>query len=258
MSFRYKSLQSVNEEDLIELITNKVSEAKYLDFKQKLPENDDKSKREFLADVSSFANAVGGHLIYGLEEDEGVPLKLTPLKGNPDADILRLESMILNGIRPRIAGIDTHEVPCKDGYVIIIWVPPSANALHMVTFSGHDKFYSRSSRGKYPLTVDEIRMGFIQSETTVQKIRDYRQERCRIIDNNLITPVKLQPGPKLVLHLVPIEAFRLAEGIDIKEMIAKKGQLRPMGGWACNYRTNFDGYLGFIPDPSEPSPGYVQ
>jgi hypothetical protein len=258
MSFRYKSLESVNQQDLKELITNKVSEAKYLDYKMQLPLNADKSKKEFLADVSSFANAVGGHLIYGIEEKGGVPTKPNPIMtSNPDADIRRLESMILNGIRPRIPGIDTQDVEYENGYVFIIRVPPSPHSPHMVTFGGHDKFYSRNSRGKYPLTVDEIRMAFIQSETFTQKIRNHRHERIDIISRKM-TPVSLREGPKLALHLVPFGAFGLAEGIDIRKMIAKRDQLQPMGFGGCDYRPNIDGYLAFMSEFREPSLGYVQ
>ena len=42
------------------LIDDKVEERKDLDYKRDLPERNDEKKREFLSDISSFANTVGG------------------------------------------------------------------------------------------------------------------------------------------------------------------------------------------------------
>jgi len=39
-----------------------------LDYKRDVPGESDQDKKEFLADISSFANATGGDLIYGVDE----------------------------------------------------------------------------------------------------------------------------------------------------------------------------------------------
>ena len=65
MFFDNKSISEINEADIQLLIGNEVQESKNLDYKEKLPENSDKAKKEFLADVSSFANSNGGYLIFG-------------------------------------------------------------------------------------------------------------------------------------------------------------------------------------------------
>ncbi|MDA7511146.1 ATP-binding protein [Verrucomicrobia bacterium] len=62
----------VTEEDLNSLVRDKVGESRTIEFKSQLPSSNDKDKKEFLADVSSLANAVGGDLIYGIEADNGV------------------------------------------------------------------------------------------------------------------------------------------------------------------------------------------
>ena len=43
------------------------------------PWGSDQEKEEFLADVSSFANTMGGDLIYGIEEENGIPKVLLVL-----------------------------------------------------------------------------------------------------------------------------------------------------------------------------------
>ena len=67
-----KPIDQVVEADLRTLIENQVSERKAIDYKQALPGKSDGENKEFLADVSSFANASGGHLIYGMREEGGM------------------------------------------------------------------------------------------------------------------------------------------------------------------------------------------
>lgn len=150
MSLRNKQLDSITEADLQELVSNKVREVKTVEYKQALPGNSDGERREFLYDVSSFANASGGDLIYGMKEDDGVASEVSGLQvGNVDNEILRLESIIRTGIEPRIPGLSVHPVPLQSaGVAIVIRVPRSFALPHVVKYGGSFKFYSRNSAGK--------------------------------------------------------------------------------------------------------------
>lgn len=68
-----KNIDRITEEDLQALIDNAVSERKTIEYKRSLSINRDSERKEFLADVSSFANASGGDLIYGITEAGGIP-----------------------------------------------------------------------------------------------------------------------------------------------------------------------------------------
>ncbi len=173
MSINKKPLESVEESDLQDLLKNQVAESKILDYKETLPGNSGNDKKEFLFDVSSFANAAGGHLVYGIKEDDGVPVEICGLQDiNPDEEILRMESMIRDGINPRIPGISIRSIPFdSSNCVIVIRIPKSWASPHMVTFKGSSKFYSRNSAGKYQLDVSEIRSAFLLSETIAERIR---------------------------------------------------------------------------------------
>jgi predicted HTH transcriptional regulator len=74
-----KPLEAIEENDLQALVDNQVAESKTIEYKESLPGNADGDKKEFLADVSSFANASGGDLIYGMREQSGVPIALNGL-----------------------------------------------------------------------------------------------------------------------------------------------------------------------------------
>ena len=64
-----KNLQDITEADLQRLIDETVIENKILEYKSELPDNTDAKKKKFLATVSTFANASGGDLIFGVAED---------------------------------------------------------------------------------------------------------------------------------------------------------------------------------------------
>lgn len=109
------------------LIANGVAESRVLEYKQALPAGRDADKREFLADVSSFANAGGGDIIFGMAANEGVASGLVGLPNcNVDDEINRLESMVRDGIVPRIQGLRLRSIAAdKRDPVIVIRVPQS-------------------------------------------------------------------------------------------------------------------------------------
>ena len=247
-----KPLEAIEESDLLALVDNQVSERKTIEYKEALPGNADGDKKEFLADVSSFANASGGDLIYGISEQSGIPVELRGLElSNVDAEILRLESCIQTGIAPRLFKIvETHPValPSKQRYTIIIRIRKSWTAPHMVTFKNDSKFFSRDSRGKHQLDVSELRSAFLLSETAAERIRNFRAERI----SNVIageTPVLLdENAPKIVLHIVPFGAFEPGARFNIDPLMNadKRGLIEPLrlasGGFPPS-QYNFDGLL---------------
>lgn len=247
MSLRNKQLDSITEADLQALVSNKVREVKTVEYKQALPGNSDGERREFLYDVSSFANASGGDLIYGMKEDDGVASEVSGLQvGNVDNEILRLESIIRTGIEPRIPGLSVHPVPLQSaGVAIVIRVPRSFALPHVVKYGGSFKFYSRNSAGKYQLDVAELRSLFALSETTAERIRNFRLERLgRIVAGE--SPVLSNKNPKIVLHVVPAGAFDPAVRFDLSQLLDNTPKPIGAGGW--NHRYNFDGFLSHARD----------
>lgn len=67
----YNNNQNIDLSYLQELIDNKVPEGKTIDYKRDKIGSKDSEKKEFLQDVSSFANAEGGKIIIGMDEGEG-------------------------------------------------------------------------------------------------------------------------------------------------------------------------------------------
>ncbi len=72
-----KLIENIDKNDLLSLIDNVVLERKTLDYKEKFSGNGESHRKEFLKDVTSFANSSGGDIIYGIKEDNGIPIQLT-------------------------------------------------------------------------------------------------------------------------------------------------------------------------------------
>ena len=255
-----KSVDQITEEYLQALKDNSVSEGKTIEYKQSLPSKSDSGKKEFLADVSSFANASGGDLIYGVSESKGIITAIDGLEVDDiDQEILRLDNIIRTGIQPRLTSVTiSPPIPLENSKVaLIIRIPKSWISPHRVIYDGHDKFYSRSSNGKYPLDVGELRIAFNLSETITERIRDFRLDRIAKISANE-TPVPFYENAKIVLHLIPIISFNPAQNYDISEIASHPEKMSPIysGGW--NNRYNLDGFLTYSEDQAGKTYSYVQ
>jgi hypothetical protein len=84
-------LQDIQEKHLLRLISAQAAESLHVDYKLETYGGNDDQRREFLADVSSFANASGGDLIIGTIAAQGVPIEFQPYVGDADAERQRLE-----------------------------------------------------------------------------------------------------------------------------------------------------------------------
>jgi predicted HTH transcriptional regulator len=129
-----KSFDLIDKSDIDALIVNEAAENRALEYKENLPGGTNDDKKEFLADVSAFANAAGGDILFGISEKRdangkttGIPEAANGLSGiNVDEVTRRLDSMILDGIAPRINGVRIKAVEgFSDGPVILLRVPKS-------------------------------------------------------------------------------------------------------------------------------------
>lgn len=244
-----KTFDDINKSNIDALIAEQVSESKQLEYKKELPGGIEKEKVEFLCDICSFANATGGHIIYGLGDKKdaagkntGIPEYVGLENINTDKQTLRLAQIIRSGIEPRIPGIQVKPIEGFDnGPLVIVRIPQSWSSPHMV--KNNSRFYSRTSSGKYPLDVDEIRAAFALSEALPERIQRFRADRlCKIVAGE--TPVSLNAGAKIVLHLVPFEAFGRGRGIDLV-LTDLQPELPPICASAFTHRYNIDGLLTF-------------
>jgi predicted HTH transcriptional regulator len=105
-----------------------VPEGIAIDYKRETYGGLEADKKELLKDISSFANTSVGHLVIGIETADEIPTKITALTGlNADKEVQRLDSIMRDGITPRVLGVRVKTVPMTGGgFVIVVRVPPSA------------------------------------------------------------------------------------------------------------------------------------
>lgn len=211
-----KPLNKIAEADIQALKETGVQEGQTLEFKRELPGTRDEDKREFLADASSFANTEGGDMIYGVAEEQGI---ITDIVGasSPDfdAEILRLENLVRDGISPRMS-ISFRVVICSAGKLLVARIERTWIRPHRVIFRGHDKFYARTSAGKFALDVSQLRMAFLHSATVSEQISAFRVDRIIDIANDRAA-VALMKAPTTVLHLVHVHALIEQPGYDVTD-----------------------------------------
>lgn len=161
MALRDLPVNSISEADLQRLIDDGVGEGPNLEYKRATYGGSDQDHFEFLADISAFANTDGGDLILGVEETDGRPSKLCGVQGNADVELLRLESIALAGLQPRIPALRMRFVPlASGGNALLIRVPSSRIGPHRVTYRGRNRFWARQGGRKYEPDVGELRLLF--------------------------------------------------------------------------------------------------
>lgn len=239
--------RDITEQSFRALIEARVPEGREIDYKQELPGNADSARRDFLADLSSFANAVGGHIIYGMTETDGLPDQLAGIAGNTDQAVVRMESMARDGIRPPLPGLEFVRVALGNGNTAIVaCIPKSWNPPHQVIFQRDYRFYTRGSAGKQHIDVDELRRIVLLSQETAERIRQFRASRvAAVLSGDL--PVPLQAGARQILHFVPLNAFGTGATVDLAALERRRGLLIETMNRGGSQRHNVDGVLAYSP-----------
>ena len=141
-------------EDLNLLIKNEVQESTHLDYKAS-PAIDNKKRGEIAKDISAFANSDGGIIIYGIQENEHLPVKID--EGVDHSKYTRewLEQVINSNISPIIDGIEIVQIPLSsERSSFVIKIPKSFRTPHQEQIS--KKYYRRYNFLSQPMEDYEI------------------------------------------------------------------------------------------------------
>jgi len=220
-----KPLAEITLEDLNGLI--EVEESDRLDFKGKAYRHDDEETREMLRDITALANAVGGHLLIGIEEDgEDKAARIVGI-ANAEEEAARMMSCCLASIGERILGLNFAVVPATEGKQVIVWfVPRSTRAPHMITFKGLYQCWRRQGRQKHKMSIDEIREACTRTENIRRSLEDFLAERRGKI------MAQIGDQPHLVVTATPL--IVKDEIIDtaypaVRNLMTGPGPLDPLG-----------------------------
>ena len=240
-----KRLQDIREDD-IQLVVRKAAPAgETIEYKHELPATSDLDEQQFLANVSSFANTMGGDLVFGVDHVQGIPSTVVGLTiSDTDREIRRLSSLLKSGLEPKIR-YEIQPVMLRDTkWVLIVRAERSWLGPHRVVFKSHDKFYGRTAKGKHSLDVSELRTAFGFSQTIVSRIRRFRTDRIVAFAKNEALVLFTQ-GAKLVLHCIPFESFGGPRELDLEHLEAQTDRVWVMNGVGQNHRSTFEGFVTF-------------
>lgn len=242
MALLHIPINQIQEQHILELIAARVPETSIIEYKRETYGSALRDDLEFLADVSSLANTSGGDLIIGIAATQGIPEALAPFTGDSDAEINRLESRARAGLQPRIS-LESRAVPVNGGHVIILRVNRSFNPPHRIIRENSNRFWARSTAGKYEPNVDQLRDLFSLAPRIADRTRDFRTNRL-IRLSVAEAPVTLMHKDIVVLHVVPFSAFDRDHSLPMAQLERDYQAFHPIGSRGSQaVKINFDGFL---------------
>lgn len=165
----------ITQADIQSLIDNHLEETPYLEFKRAdaLSVRDDRKRHELSKDVSAFANADGGVIVYGIEEVEHVAQGLSFVDGR-----VITKEWLSNVISSRVhRRIDRMRImPVRfDGLleqsIYVVRIDASPFAPHMAS---DKRYYRRNNFEAVPMEEYEVRALYFRGRSTVLTLGDPR------------------------------------------------------------------------------------
>lgn len=203
MHLSEQQVTGLTEASLRGFLSLAVPEGLYLDYKEAVSGTSEKEgKREFLKDVTAFANAAGGHVFLGVREpSDGVSLD-AQLVGLDNCVTLAqdLERLASTSIDPRIPGLRIVPIPiANERSCVVVHIPPSLTRPHMVNYGTHRSFYVRHSESSFPMTTHEIREAVLVSASAEARARLYVERRLDDVRESLC-----DQSPAFFLQAMPL------------------------------------------------------
>ncbi|MFE4029319.1 helix-turn-helix domain-containing protein [Priestia sp. YIM B13551] len=218
------------ESDILKMIEDKVTETLGLDYKASgALSKDSKKVIELTKDVSAFANATGGVLVYGVPEDKQKRFPLQ-IDGGVDPKVISkewLEQIINSNIQRRIPGVRINEIQLSHttNVMYVIYVPESNLAPHM---AADKRYYKRHNFQTLMMEDYEVRdvMTRHQRPKLIFDIDIENNEsagdrfNCRfLLSNDSLVPAQYTTVEMFIdLNLEPIQTSNLTrdKNYDIK------------------------------------------
>lgn len=162
------------------LVDDQVSEGPRLDYKQAISLKSEKERLEVAKDISSFANEIGGIIIYGIPEkrksDEvAIPLRPYGIAPIPDLES-RLENIYIDSISPCLPEWRVRKVELKEyvGKVVYVaWVPESWVGVHMVEAYADQRYYRRGQLRAVAMSEHEVRQRYERLRIGQTALKDF-------------------------------------------------------------------------------------
>lgn len=217
-----RPLDAISLDDVKALAAYSRSEGPTLDFKEVFPAADHKGVRDFLADVTAFANGDGGDIVIGVREDKnGVAAEIVGIdRTGLDEGLRRVEDQLRACVDPRLPHFRVREIALESGRIVLVMrVAASLIAPHRVAFDRSSRFFRRANRGNYEMSTTELRQAFAASTDLPARIRDLHHKAVSASRGGNM-PFRIQPGPAAILTIAPVSVLRAARDIEVTKQVA--------------------------------------
>lgn len=238
------------------LVEQREPETPTLEFKRQPYASDDRGRKEFASDVASLANAHGGILLIGIDEDEdGRAREIVPLAGNEDGEKQRIDQWLARQVIPRLQSYDVTTIAVEGGFVMAIQIPQQFTGPFQASHGTWTRFPIRTGRITADMDYAQLANAFGQRSRIAADLREWRSARLQLLQSWLGTRINDQSWG--FLHVMPLSSFADRRRIDWSGVRRGGFSFRQHPG---NTRFNVDGLISTIApaQPQQPRTEYVQ
>lgn len=148
--------------DVLALVEERIEEGQRLEYKRELPLDRPSERREAAKDVSGMANAQGGLLIYGVEEEQLSDGRQVPTAPTPITDggaQSRLEDVLWSSVTPRL-NLESRLLETEGGYFLVVRAFQRSGVPHMVDAYEEKRYHVRSGLSTRPMEQYELEAAY--------------------------------------------------------------------------------------------------
>jgi hypothetical protein len=208
-----KPLDEWEASDVLALVEEQIEEGLRLEYKRQLDLETPKKRCETAKDVSGLANAQGGLLIYGVEEEaqeDGRRVPVRPMPLNDGDARSRLEDVLDSAVHPAL-NFEVRQIEADDGgYFLVLRAFPRLGAPHMVDGYNEMRCYVRVGLKTRPMEQHELTAAYAEAAKSEDRAAE-RLARLPLIVHpegvTLESPERnREPGLWLGVLALPIDA----------------------------------------------------
>ncbi len=172
--------------DLKRLIDDSVQEGIHLDYKREPYRRTPGGTKELIKDVCAFANAEGGYIIIGIEEDGNRnPVKFISID-DPELHRTSIIDRCLARIEERLPFLDVGIVDVDGSSLLIIHIPESGRKPHCTRPDPeHHYFFKRYEDGVKLMSLPEIRQ-LLESDTVHKALSNIQKQLSVVRDDQQV------------------------------------------------------------------------
>lgn len=192
---------AIPELTVAEIADGTLQEGQSLDFKRAIDLDKPETKPRFLDDVVAFLNRGPGRIIIGVEEKAGKFAGFRVVPGDPDKMVLRLQSMIQDGVSPTPLDVEVVALSVDGGFIVDVRLPRHPGGPFMNRATG--SYLIRSGARNLPIDPGMLRSRFVDELVWMRTLDEMTAaEDARLADGKTVAL-----GRSLRIGILPQEHF---------------------------------------------------